>query len=80
MVSNLKRGRRGLPDGELSEMMGRVLGQMKPYQPGNYRMTDDKAPVELLGMQAMDGLIQDELGYYKEIFQKEGISGLLNEM
>lgn len=80
MVSNLNRGRRGLPDGELSEMMGRVLGQMKPYQPGNYRMTDDKAPVELLGMQAMDGLIQDELGYYKEIFQKEGISGLLNEM
>ena len=43
-------------------------------------MTDDKAPVELLGMKVIDQLIRDEIGYYKEIFEKEGIRGLLEEM
>lgn len=43
-------------------------------------MTDDKAPVELLGMQVIDALIQEELGYYKAIFEKEGIKGLLNQV
>ena len=36
-------------------------------------LTDDKAPVELLGMQVIDGLIQNEIGYYKEIFREDGI-------
>lgn len=35
-------------------------------------MTDDKAPVELLGMKVIDELIRDEVGYYKEIFQEGG--------
>ncbi len=43
-------------------------------------MTDDKAPVELLGMKVIDQLIQDEIGYYKGIFEEEGIKGLLEEM
>ena len=43
-------------------------------------MTDDKAPVELLGMSVIDGLIQDEIGYYKKIFKEEGIEGILNSM
>lgn len=43
-------------------------------------MTDDKAPVELLGMSVIDGLIQEEIGYYKKIFQQEGLNGLLNAM
>ncbi len=28
-------------------------------------LTDDKAPAELLGMKVMDGIIEDEVGYYK---------------
>lgn len=40
-------------------------------------MTDDQAPVELLGMQVIDELIQEELAYYKNIYEREGISGLL---
>ena len=43
-------------------------------------MTDDKAPVELLGMQVIDQLIQDEVTYYKGIYQKEGIGGLLKSL
>ena len=41
-------------------------------------LTDDKAPVELLGMRAIDDLIQQELAYYQEIYVEEGLSGLLN--
>jgi hypothetical protein len=40
-------------------------------------MTDDKAPVELLGMQVIDELIQDEVAYYKKIYNEKGISGVL---
>ena len=40
-------------------------------------MTDDKAPVELLGMKQIDLIIKDEVAYYKEIYRQRGISGLL---
>ena len=47
------------------------------YERGPYILTDDKAPVELLGMSVIDTLIQNEIGYYKEIFRNEGVKGLL---
>ena len=43
-------------------------------------MTDDQAPVELLGMQVIDELIRDEVSYYRGIFEEEGIQGLLDEL
>ena len=63
---------------ELSAMMDTVKTDLKKYTPGNYRMTDDKAPVELLGMRVIDDLISDEVTYYKEIYEKEGLEGLLD--
>ncbi len=65
---------------ELAAMMKAVDAGLTPYERGEYLLTDDKAPVELLGMSVIDGLIQDEIGYYKEIFKEQGISGLLNQM
>ena len=43
-------------------------------------MTDDKAPVELLGMRVIDQLIQDEVAYYKKIYETDGQQGLLEQM
>ena len=43
-------------------------------------MTDDRAPVELLGMRVIDELIQDEVTYYKEIYEREGLQGLLENL
>lgn len=40
-------------------------------------MTDDQAPVELLGMQVIDQLIADEVKYYKAIYKEGGIKGLM---
>ena len=59
-------------------MLERVAAQMVPYMPGNYRLTDDQAPVELLGMSVIDGLISKELGYYQKAFREGGISGVLD--
>ena len=67
-------------DQELLKMLERVSENLTEYQAGNYRMTDDKAPVELLGMQVIDELIQGEVRYYKEIYEEEGIEGLLNQL
>lgn len=65
---------------ELAAMIRMVDAGLTVYEKGEYLLTDDKAPVELLGMSVIDGLIQDEIGYYKEIFKEQGISGLLNQM
>lgn len=62
---------------ELSGMMENVAGALTEYESGDYLMTDDKAPVELLGMQVIDDLIADEVSYYKDIYGKYGIEGLL---
>ena len=40
-------------------------------------LTDDKAPVELLSMRAVDQIIEQELVYYKEVFRRDGIRGIL---
>lgn len=62
---------------ELAAMMGRVLEGLTAYEAGNYLLTDDKAPVELLGMQVIDGLIEEEVAHYRKVYEEKGIRGLL---
>ena len=42
--------------------------RMQPRETGNLVLTDDKAPVELLGMQVLDEIIADELDYYRDLY------------
>lgn len=65
---------------QLQTMMETVRENLVAYEAGDYVMTDDKAPVEVLGMQVIDDLIGNELSYYKGIFEKGGIKGLLEEL
>ena len=51
-----------------------------PYNAGSNIMTDDKAPVELLGMRQIDSIIKDEVAYYKKIYAEQGLSGLLENL
>ena len=69
-----------LADGSLSAMMEHVQSNLTAYEVGNYVMTDDKAPVELLGMRVIDELIRDEVAYYKEIYEQQGIQGVLESL
>ena len=62
----------------LRAMMDRVEQTALFYDAGTNVMTDDKAPVELLGMKQIDLIIKDEVAYYKGIYNSQGISGLIN--
>jgi len=62
---------------ELISMMSQVSSGLVEYEAGDYLMTDDKAPVEVLGMKVIDELIKDEVAYYKNIYEEKGISGVL---
>lgn len=55
-------------------VMEQVSRQLEEYQPGDLILTDDKAPVELLGMQVLDEIIGDELAYYKDLFTSGNLS------
>ena len=61
-------------------MMEKVTANLEQYEKSDYILTDDKAPVELLGMQVIDELIKDEVAYYKTIYEEQGIQGLLDSL
>ncbi|MDE6025858.1 MAG: fused MFS/spermidine synthase [Lachnospiraceae bacterium] len=65
---------------ELKELMMYIEKSVMHYEAGDYVMTDDKAPVELLGMKVIDELIKEEVEYYKEIYKKEGIEGVMDSL
>lgn len=67
-------------DAELVTMMRRAASDLTEYVPGNHLMTDDRAPVELLGMKVLDGLIRDEVAFYKKIYKEEGLTALLERL
>ena len=78
MLANLQAGLQ--QESELTDQMKLVQARLQTYEPGNRLLTDDQAPVELLSMRAIDKIISDELGYYKQIFREKGLTGLLEEM
>lgn len=80
MSDNLRNYVEKLDAGDLQNMMVNVSDNLEQYDAGKYVMTDDKAPVELLGMQVIDELIKDEVTYYKQIYQESGIKGLLENI
>lgn len=80
VVETFVQNTQEIKDKDLQVLMQKVSRNMIAYKKGNYVLTDDKAPVELLGMRVIDDLIQGEVGYYKKVFQSGGIGGLLNEL
>lgn len=77
MPARLTANEAFLSDDALQALIAEASERLIPYEAGGRLLTDDKAPVELLGMEVIDTLIQNELGYYKERFQQDGISGIL---
>ena len=78
MPDRLYSASQKLVDPELKELMEDIYMDMERYEGGENILTDDKAPVELLGMQVIDDLISEELTYYKKRFKEDGIAGLIN--
>lgn len=78
LSQSLKDNIDSVEDNDLKELMKKVSQEMTPHKGGNYIFTDDKAPVELLGMDVIDGIVESEIKYYRDIFKKDGIKGILN--
>ncbi len=77
LKASLAQNSRTVRDPQLQDLLARIGDQAVMYHSGGRTLTDDKAPVELLGMQELDGLIRKETEEYKQIYRDEGIKGLL---
>ena len=69
-----------ITDPELRDMMQTVSASLVKQEGGSVLLTDDKAPVEVLGMRMIDALVREEVGYYKDVFRTQGIQGLLAQL
>lgn len=78
MPDRLYSASQKLEDNDLKALMEDIYMRMERYEGGENILTDDKAPVELLGMQVIDDLISEELTYYKKRFKEDGIKGLID--
>lgn len=76
----LRSGIARLDDEGLKDHMLTVSARLVPYEAGNLLLTDDKAAVEVLGMKAIDALIENELSYYKNIYKTLGLEGLMSAL
>ncbi|WP_245819436.1 spermidine synthase [Bifidobacterium tissieri] len=93
-VSDLAKDSKAIPlravtyirthDSELRDYMSDVAHRFvkveEPEADSPLILTDDKAPVELLGMRAIDQLIAAEAGPYRTILKERGIQGLIDEV
>ena len=77
-AQRLAQGLDSLTDPALRALMERVLLSLVSYEGTGKLLTDDRAPVELLGMQMIDRLIEEELQYYKGVYAQEGLGGVLD--
>lgn len=77
MAKALKESVDAVSDIKFAKTMEYVLNNLVLQEGGNNILTDDKAPVELLGMRVIDDMISKELDYYKKAFKEQGIKGLL---
>jgi hypothetical protein len=67
-------------DPELKNLLLTVSSGLQACEGGTHVMTDDRAPVELLGMRVIDDLIRDEISWVREIYEREGLQGVINSM
>ena len=67
-----------ISDAELADLMIRTADEWRSPTRGENILTDDRAPVELLSMRALDAIIQRHLNYYKDVYRREGLDAVLN--
>ncbi len=66
----------------LSEQLDRIENGLAPCKASgkDLILTDDKAPVEVLGMSMIDRLISDEIAYYKDIYRRDGLKAVIQSV
>lgn len=66
--------------GAFESFLSSVAPSFRPVEGGGHVLTDDRAPVELLGIRAIDSIIEEELAYYKAILREGGVRALLRSL
>ena len=67
-------------DPQLAALLTDINTRKVALSEGDLILTDDKAPVELLGMRIIDDLIFETIGEFKLIYKESGIKGLLGSL
>ena len=84
MESNLNTTLPDVKDAALRASLSVTRSKFEAVEKGDHILTDDKAPVEVLGMKVVNELIFDQLNAYKEyylkIFREKGLRGLFEEL
>lgn len=73
----LKQNIPTLKNRRLYDLMNRVESKLNKVEPSQYLLTDDKAPVEVLGMKVLDDIIEEELSYVKKSIKGKSLSELI---
>ncbi len=85
----LANGMALISHGVLSDTQRRLVRQLRTVYSNmeecsasglGHVLTDDKAPVEILGMSMIDSLITEEISYYRGIYDEGGIDALMNAL
>ncbi|MBQ9480663.1 MAG: fused MFS/spermidine synthase [Clostridia bacterium] len=82
MIEKFERGLNEVP-ADLKTSLTFALNKLKAngkHAGGDLILTDEKAPVELLGIKLVDKMISDELSYYRDIYKEKGLKGLWDEL
>ena len=82
MIEKFERGLNEVP-ADLKTSLTFALNKLKAngkHAGGDLILTDEKAPVELLGIKLVDKMISDELSYYRDIYKEKGFKGLWDEL
>ena len=77
-IDNLKKV--NIENAELQNVFNKMKVKIKSYDDTGIRLYDDTADVEMRSINSLDELVQEELDYYRDIYKKRGISGLLEEL
>lgn len=75
-LSRFARRTEALESNPLRRQMQTVYQAIQPAQPGTRILTDDKAPVEVLGMAVLDELIEKELSFVRNAFRSGDFSAV----
>ena len=69
---------KGVTNTKLKLVLNTVYKNMEEITTSNYILTDDKAPVEVLGMKVLDEVIVEELSYIKQSIKGKSLKELLD--
>nr|MDD6336029.1 fused MFS/spermidine synthase [bacterium] len=77
MLERMDAAVNAMAEGELKVMMGRVRAGLERQDKGPLVLTDDKAPVELLGMRVIDDIIMESVADLQDIIRSGNWKDLL---